>query len=293
MEVLIQRLIQLSVALLAGRCLTGITVLITMPLWALPPAPPHTFFGDVRDEFGQLLPADGSRVVFSRGGRPVGEVGILPAGRDHNYRILLPMDMRLTGSVDYVATAVASGELVTAVVAVRGVSYQPIEINSTGPPVGSPAGKTRLNLTLGEDEDGDGLPDAWEIAQLFYAGVTPGADGWDMSLIRPEGDYDGDGVSNRDEYLSGTYATDARSYHFLEIATLRTEEIEFRLYTLLGKSYAIESSSDFRNWTAVTCRLGADGGFAPSQTATQTGETLAACPRPEGPAPRFYRLLVR
>jgi len=201
--------------------------------------------------------------------------------------------MRLTGSSDYVSTAVASGDLVTLAVEIRGVAYLPIEVRTPGQRVGAPAAATRLNLTLGEDSDGDGLPDAWEIAQLFYAGGSPGAAGWDLSLIGPDGDFDGDGTSNRDEYLMGTYATDARSYHYLDIAALRSDEIEFRLYTLLGKTYGIQSSTDFTHWTTVECRLGTGGSSAALQTATTTGETLALCPRPATSVPTFYRLLVR
>src|SRR5207249_3912345 len=53
---------------------------------------------------------------------------------------------------------------------------------------------------LTDDNDLDGLPDAWE--RLYFAGSTS-----------PTGaqDYDGDGVSNLNEYLEGTNPADANS----------------------------------------------------------------------------------
>ena len=51
----------------------------------------------------------------------------------------------------------------------------------------------------GVDSDGNGLADAWERLYFGSIGVSPGADA------------DGDGVSNKAEYLAGTNPTDASS----------------------------------------------------------------------------------
>lgn len=263
------------------------------PADALPPAPPHTFFGDVRDEFGFLLPADGSKVVVSQGGQIVAQEAILGPGNGFNYRIELAMDLRLAGSADYISTAVATGEILTIRVDVGGVAHVPIEVSATGPAVGAPAQATRLDLTLGVDSDGDGLPDAWEINELYYGGASPGPGGWDLAAIAPDGDYDGDGFSNRLEYIAGTYATDATSFHRIRIASLGDAEVEFRIHTMLGKNYALESSTDLKAWVPVDMRLANQSGYSARVQSSTTGEVSAFCARTPAAAKSFYRLVAR
>ena len=59
------------------------------------------------------------------------------------------------------------------------------------------------------DSDGDGLPDTWEIAN--FGNLAQNA----------LGDFDGDGVSNLDEFLQGTNPTDSASFRVrLRVATV-------------------------------------------------------------------------
>ena len=88
------------------------------------------------------------------------------------------------------------------------------------------------------DYDGDGLPDAWELAN--------GLDPMDATgLNGASGDPDGDGVSNLQEYLSGTNPQDPTSY--LRVDAIQaiggTAKISFtaqagRTYTILYRTAA-------------------------------------------------------
>ncbi|MBX3733978.1 MAG: lamin tail domain-containing protein [Verrucomicrobiae bacterium] len=100
---------------------------------------------------------------------------------------------------------------------------------------------TSTVATGGRDADLDGMPDAWERSR----GLDPDAD--DAAL-----DPDGDGFSNRDEYLAGTHPLEAGSR--LQVrAEARSDSRVLRFRAEAGRSYTIRRQEPLgsRAWEPV------------------------------------------
>ncbi len=225
------------------------------PLAAFPPAPFHTLFGMIRDEQGQTLRVDGAQIIFYRSGtevlrEPIQEGRLL----DQNYQLRLRMDMLRPGTRTYTGLAHNAGSAFTLGVLLHDVVYYPIEMSVTRT-VGQPGQRTRLDLTLGVDSDGDGIPDAWEQSQLYAAGFYPVNDTWDLSLLDRDGDFDHDGISNYQEYIAGTFAIDATDYLALRLIEATGAYAQLSFFSIYGKVYSVESSTDLQTWTATPLYL--------------------------------------
>ena len=227
----------------------GFMALLTSRTTAFPPAPYYTLFGMVRDENGQSLRVEGAEVVFYKGSSEVLRTSILKAGRyEQNYQIRLAMDMLRPGTTSYNDRAAITGTGFTLGVVLNNVVYYPIEM-STSRLVGKPGQRVRLDLNLGVDSDGDGIPDAWEQSQLYAGGISPVDDEWNLGLIDRNGDFDRDGISNWDEYVAGTFAADPTSYLSLRITETLESNVRLRFFGNFGKVYSLESSSDLKTWS--------------------------------------------
>lgn len=243
-----------------GAHFAKLTILSALPLLgallhAFPPAPFHTIFGMVRDENGQALRADGGEIVFYRDGAEFLRTPISETARiDQNYQIRLRMDMLRSGTVSYTGLANSTGTSFSLGVVLNNIVYYPIEMSQSRA-IGDPGERVRLDLTLGIDSDGDGIPDAWEQSQLYAGGIMPDENGWDLDLIERNGDFDSDGVSNWDEYIAGTFATDPTDYLSLQVIEMLTANIRLRFFGIYNKVYSLESSTDLQTWTPVQIYL--------------------------------------
>jgi hypothetical protein len=253
-----------------------VLVLCVSPLLAFPPAPFTTVHGMVRDEYGKTLQLDGASVAFSKDGQQVLRVPIQASSLlNQNYQIRLRMDMQRAGTVKYNDLAQNPGQQFTLAVRINDILYQPLEM-TTPPAVGKPGSRVRLDLTLGVDSDGDGIPDAWQISQLYAAGILPDENGWRFDLLPRDGDFDGDGISNYIEYIAGTYATDGSDYLSLKLVEKQPSSVRLAFYSIIGKTYSLEASSDMKNWVQVSHYTS-----NPEPTVVPEGGTPAAAPVPQ------------
>ncbi len=259
---------------------------------AFPPSPHYTLFGVVRDQVGATLAVEGAVLVLLRDNVEIGRTPISrDVGPNGNYELAISIDQNRAGSRTYAHNAVAAQGVFSLVVEMNGAKFYPIEVSGTLR-AGQGGERVRLDLNLGADTDGDGLPDAWEEWQLYQAGKLPGAGGWDLALISRDGDFDGDGVSNYAEYVAGTFAGDATERFELRIREKTATGVQFEFFAITGKVHSIEESTDLRTWTAVPFATAAGGATARSHRAGAVAILPAYVVSPNATS-RFYRLSVR
>jgi hypothetical protein len=257
---------------------------------AFPPAPHHVIHGLVRDEYGRPLSITSAEVVLETDQGPLLDCNIAPGIRPgENYRLAVPMDS-LTAPDPYKETALRPALTFRLKVKIGNTRYVPIQTAGNLATLGQPAGSTLLNLTLGVDSDGDGLPDAWEqlLIQMLGGGLT-------LADIRPGGDNDRDGVTNLDEYLAGTYAWEAGETQGLTVAIVPRDGagpvLEFQ--AAAGQTYSVMGTTNLVDWVPQTFRVPAgDTGVPGSQQYVSTASAIvqAEVLLPGGTPAMFFRV---
>ena len=240
---------RLHAGLLAGigSLATAVTVL------GFPPAPYHTVYGMVRDEMGEPIMSSSMIVSLeTTNGVKISTTVVPNLAPGMNYRLQVPMDAGLT-TANYSPTALRPLVSFRMKVIDADTIYLPMEVKANFSNLGKPAKSTRMDLTLGEDSDGDGLPDAWERA-LIDMGY-----GQTLEDILPNADSDGDGLSNMNEYLAGTYAFDPEDGFALTIVGMQDGRPLLDFMVLPGRNYTLQGSSDLKTWTPLYFGLAEEG----------------------------------
>ena len=242
----------------------AISLLPESSLHAFPPAPHHLIYGLVRDELGNPLEVDNAEILFeSASGTKLTTRIVFRGEPGQNYQLTVPMDSGITSDL-YKPTAMRPTVPFKIHVRIRDTLYLPIEMKGDYSALGQPGKMTLLNLTLGEDSDGDGLPDAWERALIAAAGKNQL-----LADIKPGGDSDGDGLSNGDEYVAGTYAFDNKDGYALKILGSTGSAAVLEFMSIRGRTYTIHGSQDLIHWAPVAFRL------SPKPGETTQGQALS------------------
>jgi len=210
-----------------------------------PPAPFHMIYGLVRNQYGTPLTDSSSFVILETpsGVQMTGRIlpGLMPGV---NYEIKVPMDSGLTAA-PYRADALTASAPFTLYVVVGTVTNMPIEMAGNYSQVGKPGGATRVNLTLGVDSNGDGIPDAWEYAYLSAHGLNSS-----LSLLN--------GLSGlQAAYLSGSLF-DPTNQFVVTMLGFNGPSPLISFPAVTGRSYTVLGSADMNHWTPLSFSLPSD-----------------------------------
>jgi hypothetical protein len=269
----------------AGIGMLAVVLILSSALKAYPPAPHHQFYGNVRDEFGTPIIAKDA-VVFLETAAGVQFRTNLDPGFEPgaNYKLSVPMDSGISADL-YKPTALRPQVPFLIKVVIAGVTNLPIQMSVGESYLGAPGERTKIDLTLGIDSDGDGLPDAWERL------INP-----DISKVNPHDDSDDDGMGNLAEYLAGTYAFDPENGFSLEIVRFNSGRPVLEFVAIQGRTYFIQGSRNLLVWRPLRFQVLAEAGDSPSRTshtATDVRKVQVEVELPSDLPPRFFRLIAQ
>ena len=260
-------------------------LLAVAPVSGYPPAPFHLLFGQLRDEYGTPINQVAADVVLETASGVKVKTRINPGIEvGANYRLEVPMDAGLQAA-PYQPTALRPFVPFQIKVQIGKVTYLPIETRGNYSALGQPGQRTRLNLTLGEDKNGDGLPDTWQ--RLVNT---------DLSKVRPDADA-GNGLSYLDTYLAGIYAVDPAGGFNLNILGVTEGATQLEFLAVTGRTYALVGSRDLKKWEPARFRIPAEGANAPIRSSLLASAIkrvrIEAVYAEAETAPTYYRLVLQ
>jgi hypothetical protein len=264
---------------------------LTSTAHAFPPGPYHLLYGTVRDRYGTPLTTANSQVIFQSPSGAQFIAPVIPGLRPGvNYQIKVPMDSGAAPDI-YAPNVQVPTAPFKLVVVVNGVTNLPMEM-TTNFALGQWTKTTRIDLTLGSDSNGDGIPDAWEYAFLATLGLNI-----PLSSLNANSVLTPDGLTLRQQYLLGTYPFDPGDPLKILLLGFNGNAPILQFPTVAGRSYTVLSSSDLKNWNPVSFNLSSDAAGSAGRAfyAATTIATIqvTTAPPPPGTTRQFYKIMVQ
>jgi hypothetical protein len=208
----------------------------------------------VRDEYGNPIVATNGTVVLETSSGVRIAAPIIPfLGDGMNYRLKVPMDAGLTPDL-YKPTALRATVPFRIKVCLGQTTNLPIQMQGDYAKLGQPAQQTRIDLTLGVDSVGDGLPDAWRRMILAMSGGIY----TNINQIRSDDRFPGNPFTFLQCYIAGTYPWDPSDGCALAIIDSKQDMPIIEFAAIQGRSYFVEGSADLKQWNPVLFRLASD-----------------------------------
>ncbi|NCD34493.1 MAG: hypothetical protein EOL87_13900 [Spartobacteria bacterium] len=214
-------------------------ILLTSSLSFAAPRPSFNYYGQITTELGlPFTPDDAATLLIRSGDRVISRTTIQRTGvAGCNYLAEMALDSDGDAYRDY---ALKSGAAVTFTLIDAKNREWTLYPVGTIPAVGGSGDAKRLDLSTGMDSFGDGLTDA------FRQRIADAANGLFTSLeqVLPDDDFDGDGISNVDEFRCGTDPT--WEADMLQVADFFPEQgrLAFTFFAVEGIAYSIQSASE-------------------------------------------------
>lgn len=225
---------------------------------AFPPAPHHLIYGTVRDQYGTPLMTDQAQVILIT---PTGvqvKTTVVPGiGFDMNYQLEVPMDAGLTPD-PYEPDALIAGANFSMWVVIGQTTNIPIQMTGSFATLGQPAQQSRIDLTLGVDSNGDGIPDAWESAYLSELGL-----GLNLANVHANSVLGPNGFTVRQEFLAGYYPFDPTDTLALQLLSVSGNSALLQFTGMTGRYYTLLGSSDLQSWVPLSFKVPAEGDAGP------------------------------
>lgn len=265
------------------------TLLFSEQCQAFPPAPDSIIYGLVRDEYGDPLLVTNATIILETTGGVILTTPIVPfLGTGINYRLTVPMDAGLTSDLYKSNALCATVPFRIKVRTSQSVTNLPIQMQGNYSQLGQPAQTTRIDLTLGQDSVGDGLPDAWRRMILAMSnGIYT-----NINEIQADGHFPGNPLTFLQCYLAGTYPWDPSDGFALALLESQKDMATLQFIAIQGRTYSIQASTDLKTWTPVQFRIASDGHdntLMSSFSSTNYQSVTVEVPAQNGITNAFYR----